>query len=676
MGSIKKLDQKLINLIAAGEVVERPSSVIKELIENSIDAKATKIVTRFKEYGIKLIEVIDNGVGIEKEDLPLTIKQHTTSKLSTEQDLFNISTFGFRGEALASISEVSEEILITTKTSSDPTTYKLHKTPQEVKIEETISHTGNGTTIKVINLFKNIPARLKFLKSPNTETNSIIETFISIAIPFQNIHFEIYNDEKLVYKLSKTGNILDRILQIYGKEVANNLIISPFLSQESYNIQVIASTPESCKKTPNFQKIYVNNRFITDKTIHSAIINSFKFFIHKDLKPNYVVLINTNKPNLVDVNVHPRKIEARFKEQQTVYTIVSELTNKILNEYTKSVVYNRIFFQKNYESNAETKNIQKINYDISYNSSFDTIIHEEHLSNKQNINVKNVHNNNNEITYSNEYINNKVVLKPLTSTSNHLLDQIINDPTDNNIEHGLTYNEYGSTLSQVFENQPTKPDATDETSTQMLSNQDQIDENSIIQIFFSYILYERDNKIIIIDQHAASEKITFEKLLKSYTKSKTKRLLLPKIVQLKNKYEKEYLLSYKEILENIGIKIEEFSITDIMITEIPELLNSESPIEELLMSILNNQYVDTLNDQAIYKHAIDSLKIDQKSYSILATLACHSSIRANMKLSKAEMLYIIRNLQNLEFPYSCPHGRPISIEITKYEIDKLFKRKI
>lgn len=611
---IRKLEENLINLIAAGEVVERPSSVVKELLENSIDSGATKITVKIKNFGKEEITIIDNGIGIPFDDLSKTILQHATSKIYTKDDLFNISTLGFRGEALASISEVSGKFIIESK-NIESTGGTLLKTGNQTNIEKK-DILNTGTKVSVENIFDNIPARKKFLKSDNTELGKIYDVFLSTALPYVNIHFELFHNDKLIYKLTKTSTFTNRIFDIWGKDVAENIYASNKVTINDISYNVFIGSPLITKKTAFLQYTYINNRFITDKIIHSAISNGYKGFIHKELKPVYIAFLDVD-PKKVDVNVHPRKLEAKFENSAEIYKNMYQITQKILSSQTKLLINNNIPSTLINVSN----NISK-EYDLQRNQEYFLVKDTNSLSRK-------------------------------TNSVNYPSSQ-----RDKEIRSG--------SISQALE-------FSKEILDFELENHTPSNRNiNPFQIFNTYIIYEIDDKIVFIDQHAAAEKINFEKLALSIENIRSKPLLIPKIITLSD-YQKTDILKIKNELSTLGLTIEDFQGNEISVTEIPELLKREQDIDELINSLTSKDN-DIENLFLVYKEIYSSLT--ELNYHLLATIACHSSIRAGQVLNREEMLNITKDLNSLKNPYNCPHGRPVSWELSKKEVDKFFKRII
>lgn len=599
MGKIQKLSQNLINLIAAGEVVERPASALKELIENSIDAKATLITVKLENYGIDSISIKDNGIGMNKEDAILAFEQHATSKILNEEDLNNILTMGFRGEALASISSVAGSIEINTKTTTDEAISLLIK--QTDISQRPSTQSDNGTTIRINNLFENVPARKKFLKTPHTEYKYLTDTFINVALPYLNIHFELYHNNKLVYKLTQTTDIKNRIFEIWGN-VARNLFDQTEFDSSSIKISGVFGSSEAARKSSAIQYVYLNNRFITNKTIAAAVQEGYSGFVNKELKPTYFLFLNVN-PAEVDVNVHPRKLEVKFSKSDEIFRSVLALTKKTLEKNTKSII----------------------------NNNFSGFTHKD-------------------VTFKNEDI------KPTRVESKF-------KPS--------TYGNYSQPVQEFKQKLPVQS----EFSTQLFEGSiDTATEPSYkpYQVFNTYIIIEKEDKLVFIDQHAAAEKIMFEKIVKNIGKLNRKMLLVPEIIDLKPE-DKEHLLKNKEHLEEIGFVIEDMGLDSVQVIEIPELINTFD-IKHYIDSILNPE--TDINNNFSQFETYNGIKLTRDIYLIIATAACHSSVRAGQKLSELEMLNIIKDLNLLYNPYNCPHGRPVIWELSKYEVEKSFRRKL
>jgi DNA mismatch repair protein MutL len=620
MSKINILDENLINLIAAGEVVERPASVLKELLENSIDASSTEIIVNLKDYGNTLIEVKDNGSGMTKEDAYLASIQHTTSKIVKPDDLNSINTLGFRGEALASIRAVAKKIILETKTANnDPV--RLHINKDSIK-EETASRSDKGTTISIFNLFENVPARKKFLKSETTELKNLINIFLSIALIRTDIHFEAYHNGKSLYKLTKTNDLRDRFFEIWGENLAKNVYPKASVSTDLGNIEAYLGAPETGKKSNPIQFMYINDRFITDKVIMGAINNAYSGFIHKDLKATYFISIHID-PTKVDVNVHPRKMEVKFSDPGAIYRLVYTSTRKWLEERTKESLLAKI---KGEDLNKPTeyKSIQK---DTPY-------FYPSEPRNNKSVNGSKV--SEKKVSYAQNAFKNSSVKQALSFTE--MLLQEPKEDTDLPIDLGHS----------IYQNQP------------------------LTQYFNTYITFSKNNSIVFIDQHAAAEKILFEKISKSLGKIKTKPLLVPDILEL-NALDKKILMDKVSDLQKVGLLVEDFGGNTIQITELPELIENFNA-EEFINSIVHKDDETLINE---YEKGTDqSNEISKEIYYLVATTACHGAIRAGQQLSESEMKQILSDLITLDNPYNCPHGRPVIWELSRSEVEKNFKRII
>ena len=596
MSKIKLLSNVLISKIAAGEVVERPASVVKELMENSIDAKSTKIIVKFKDSGIRYIEVEDNGIGIDNKDIELVLLQHATSKIQDYNDLYSINSMGFRGEALASISSVAEITSIDTKTKNSKAIKLIYKKNSNEIINS--SKVNPGTKITIQNLFKNVPARKKFLKTESTEKKHIHNTFLQTAFPFLNIHFELYNDSKLIYRLTKTDDLKNRVFEFLGKEFTEN---SSIFNSQLNNLQItgVLGNSHIGSKTYNKQHIYVNNRAVKSSLITSAVKRGYEGQIHKGLNPAFIILLNIDSKEL-DVNIHPRKLEVKFQNEREVFSSVYNFILKHLEDSSKDIF----------------------------------------------IPIKE---------------NNDLLKKPTGRNRNFT-------PSPE-LKKSLKTFDFESSLSKIKKNHN---EHVDNSPLALLppSNIDVDNSFKPFQFFNTYIVFEHNNEMLFIDQHAAAEKILFEKLLKSIKKIQTKPLLIPEIVNLKSTLEKNKLLENLNDFIEIGFNFDDFGDNSIQILEIPEI------------SEINNFYKiieDFLKDEKelgikLSNEVMSKYNITKDQYLKIATLACHGSIRAGEVLDTNKMLQLIYDTLKLESSAHCPHGRPILWKLTKKKLEMHFNR--
>ncbi|MDD3647119.1 MAG: DNA mismatch repair endonuclease MutL [Candidatus Dojkabacteria bacterium] len=589
---IIQLPPSLINKIAAGEVVERPASVLKELIENSIDAEATKIEINIEKAGLQLVEVIDNGSGMNREDLEISCDSHTTSKITTLDDLENILTMGFRGEALASISSVSETT-VASRTDSD-------KTGASVSIESGRKNHSNviarerGTTVTVKRLFHKIPARKKFLKSETTEFRHILSTFISYALAYPNIRFSLSHNKKSVYNLPSVSKesfneeLKVRVLDLFGSDISTNLV---GINYSSPQLQIGGFTghPRIARAQRSHQLVFLNNRPVTDKLITKAVYDAYQTLIPKNHYPIFFLFLNLN-PSLVDVNVHPRKSEVRFTNSGQIFNAVRQAVNHSLLKFIKKDTQSAL---KEYSSLTQNK-------------------------------------------HKAQGVFSKVRQKPFLVPS----------------RQGT------SSQAMTFSREILKTNSTEPFEIYAAPRS--------FQVFNTYIIIEKEDKLLIIDQHAAAERVTFDRLKEQIsTKSVEKQvLLIPETIDL-SKPEFLSVKEHRKTLNDLGIKILIFGKQTIKVEEIPALL-SKSRIRELLKDLIAE-----ISQEDEFSR---SKNIEETENLLLSTLACHSSIRAGKALEREEIDDLVKRLLNSQSPYSCPHGRPIIWEIPKNELEGKFER--
>lgn len=597
---IKVLSKDIVNKIAAGEVVERPASVVKELVENSIDAGATEIQVLIEDFGTKRIQIIDNGTGIRKEDFKDLFKKHATSKISDIEDLESIASYGFRGEALASISSVSELELIT-KHDSDEIGTQINLENGKVSSEKPAS-IQKGTNFNVINLFSNIPARKKFLKSKSTENKAILDVLNKYILANPNISFTITIDGTT--KSFNKAESKDRIAQIFRIN-AEDLI--PLFNDSNIKISGFAVHPRNFIKSRSYQYIFVNNRPISDNTIVKAIIDGYDTFLMKHQYPGYVIFLNLD-PKDVDVNVHPRKTEIRFINPQDVYRAVRSSVNSALVKHLKKETLDRLAKSEVNDQIEDYSPVTNSNQKIETQdlSSFEDFL--------------------NEPSKTKDFVSKK-------------------DSKEIN-KQAILFNEEISSV-QV-------------TSSSKLN----LDLENATQLLNSYILTSSDEEILIIDQHAASERYFYEKYLSELRtkKVRSKVLLIPEIYKFDD-FEVIEIEKFSKVFEEFGFRFEVFGKDEIRITEVPDFLKMNDfgkVFKRIVFDILSDSEIGNIQDKL--------------RHEIAAILACHTAVRFGDKLNRTEITQILKNLITCEDPYNCPHGRPIIQDFEKYEVEKKFKR--
>ena len=587
MSKVHLLSQSISNMIAAGEVVERPSSVVKELVENAIDAKARHIDIVIKDAGRTLIKVIDDGIGMDKEDALLALKRHATSKILDERDLFNISTLGFRGEALPSIAAVSH-LVLTTSTGNNVGTKVEVVNSNEIKVEN--APLRKGTEIEVNELFYNTPARLKYLKSDTTEFAQIHDVVVHIALGYPNIIFTLIHNDKVVFKTNGNGNVLEIIAEIYGKETAR---IMKKLTCENYDFKVEGYISKiQINRANRYSMItLLNGRYVRMLQVNNALIEAYKTYLPDDRYPITVLNIEVD-PSLVDINVHPSKHEVRLSKEKDLVNLIKENTLLTLKEelLTPSI--------------SKTPKEKEIVLTPSLN--FDS----ENFFTKEEV---------------------KVVKEelPLIIEEKEEVEVKINKED----------------IKQVIQEEIKEP-----TYFRVIG-----------QYHGTYILCEFDDGLYIIDQHAAAERINFEKYsrLLGTTTSSTK-LLVPLLLDYTYNEIKQ-IEENKNVLETLGIYFESFSNSNIRISEVPSYfmdVNMEVYVRDVIEMILNKSKVSSLDIRL----------------NAIATIACKASIKANHSLNTLDMQNLIKNLLKCENPNTCPHGRPTMLKYTNYELEKFFKR--
>jgi DNA mismatch repair protein MutL len=593
---LNKLSQEVVNQIAAGEVVERPSSVVKELIDNSIDADSSLIHVKVKNGGIDLIEVSDNGFGIPKENIPFVFDAHTTSKIESIEDLNALFSMGFRGEALSTITSVSKVTLSSKYSGEEFANTVLYDENGKSKVKKTAKE--QGTTVRVENIFYNIPARKKYLKSAQTEYRKIYELLTKYFLIYPNIHFVLEKDGKVVENLaeipnSQKGQISEeRVKEILGQD--KNFLKLKY-DGSGIKIEGYIGHPSSHKSKASTTYIFVNNRPVTDKGILRAVYEGYSRYIPFGEKIDVILNLNIN-PEFVDVNVHPRKEEVRFQNPFRIYTAVEDAVRHVLDK------------------ELSFKNLSPPSSESSSNDF--SKLRERFSSTAQ---------SSKEYDTKNVYIGHK---------SNSVKDSLL------------------------FSEELLKSTPSDET----LPWEKDDDITNIFQIFNKYILIEfSDERLWIVDQHAAAERITFEKLGKGKSKMDIQNYLVPVDVKFKMN-QILFLEEYKNFFSEIGIDYE-IKANSVSLKSVPVEF-AESDFEKIFEEIFS------------LEEDLDSLKKNllKKKDDILATISCHSSIRSGQRLDKMEMLELFKQLSECESPYSCPHGRPVVWKLTISDIDNNFER--
>ena len=622
MGNITLLDQATIDKIAAGEVVERPSSVVKELVENAIDAKSTAITVEIKDGGTTFIRISDNGCGIEASDIKTAFLRHSTSKIRSVEDLLTISSLGFRGEALSSISAVSMvELLTKTRDAICGIRYVIEG-GAEKSLEEAAS--PDGTTFFVRNLFYNTPARKKFLKSSMTEAGYIHELMIRLALSHPEISFKFINNGQT--KLHSSGNhsLKDVIYQIYGRDVSNHLVEID-ASENGIRIKGYIGKPNVFRGNRNFETYFVNGRYIKSNLIAKGIEDAYKGYLMQHQYPFCVLQFEMDSRDL-DVNVHPTKMELRFSNQQALYDFVFRTVREGLDrkEYIPQVTVD----EPKKPAAPQEKNLDY------FLAQMRERVKADHASRE------------NQSPYQKKFQQ-----KPLQPVAeNKILKE---EPT----KYGAAKKSEPEKTVKVSEPQQM------ELFEKKLLAEESIKEHKIIgQLFETYWLVEFDEKLFIIDQHAAHEKVLFERTLKGLkNKEHTSQFLNPPMVLSLSMQEEGLLKKYMQHFTDLGYEIEHFGGMEYQICAVPGNLYNINK-KELFIEILDNlgELSGRNNPELILEK--------------IASMSCKAAVKGNMKMSRLEMENLIKELLTLDNPYQCPHGRPTIISMSKYEIEKKFKR--
>lgn len=632
MAKIQLLDQKTIDNIAAGEVIERPASVVKELVENAVDAKANAVTVEIKDGGMTLIRVTDNGIGIPKDQVKTAFLRHATSKIRSVEDLLSVSSLGFRGEALSSISAVAQVELVTkTAESFSGVSYKIYGGE-----EEAFDDIGapDGTTFLVKNLFYNTPARRKFLKSATTEAGYVEQMMVHIALSHPEISFKfIHNNKNKIYT-SGNGKVKDIIYHIYGRDVAGALI--PLEAQnEDVKVTGFVAKPYVSRGNRNYESYFINGRYIKSSIIYKAIEEGYRTFTMKHRYP-FVCLDFKINQELLDVNVHPTKMEIRFRNGREIYELVVDAVRAALLQ--KDLVQDVLRETPKKKELPKTKEVKKP---------------EPFEVNRRKEEVQKVDQQGQAVQQQIEKPSHPVKKTPTASESSKNTKK----PT----YAGLNYNTQKKEFPQY---------KTDELSSNQMtlrenpvfSVQARPDRKILGQLFKTYWLIEYEDQLFIMDQHAAHEKVNYERLMKNFKEKEiySQRLEPPMVVTV-SMTEAEALTRYKDAFAGLGFTIESFGGNEYCIREVPANLYGIGE-RDLFMELLDavSQENGTLDTEVIA--------------SKIATMACKMSIKGNQRVSLMEVEHLLDELMKLENPYQCPHGRPTIIKMSKYEIDKKFKR--
>lgn len=722
MGKINILSAELSNKIAAGEVVERPSSVVKELVENSIDAGSTNIKVIIKEFGIQQIRIIDNGSGITNDDLARAFLRHATSKISADYDLFHIETLGFRGEALASISSVSKVVI---KSCAGEAQGKMLILEGGKVVSEEYYAPIKGTDLSVENLFYNTPARLKYLRNPHTEQANITNIIHKFALSYPNVAFELHVDGKITFKTYGDGDVHKILSKIYNMGVARNMIEFSG-SNDDYKVFGYISVPEETRASKNYINIFINGRYIKNYGIQNAIIDAYGTLLMINRYPLCVINIEMD-PILLDVNVHPTKQEVRLSKEAELIRLIKEVIAERLSNYTYIPQgMNNVLTKK------EKAKIEKINFLDELDKKFGNVEDEDISSTEQREVADNIQDENSfseeskelgikteddssfssnqeeiashvihedEFLFGGDLLTNSNEEKTPVQTKENTFNQRSKTQRIKSDLPDLSYSSHPRDNRNKFGDKPTKKEIenfmnfskkedntnydnrTEEVVSIVVKDDSHFNEikdakivqdddtkvrtlpdlKVLAQIFKTYILSEADNKLFLIDQHAAAERYNYEKLQREFIERKNykKQMLIPLMFDFSVEEAAE-VRNNLEKFEELGIVFEEFGDNSYVVREFPGWIeeDEEQMIKIIVEKVLRNNNI-TFNE----------LRNDA-----IAMASCKMSIKANQVLTDVEMNKVISDLYECKNPFTCPHGRPIITKMEKKDLEKMFKR--
>ena len=652
MGDIVLLDEQTINKIAAGEVVDRPASIVKELVENSIDAKATSVTVEIRKGGISYIKIMDNGVGFKSDDIELAFERHATSKIRKEEDLQSITSMGFRGEALASVAAISK-ISLTTKNINEEIGTKVRVESGEIKNRPEVP-CMTGTTIEIFDVFYNVPARFKFLKKDYTEAGYIEDVMTRLSLSYPQVSFKYINNGKTVIQTSGNGNLHDAIYDVFGKEIYNAVIPIDYEINDMKVFGMIGK-PSVSRSTRMYQFTFLNNRYIKDKTISSAIDRACeeKFAISKHA---FIVLNIYMSPAQIDVNVHPAKLEVKFADESKIFDVVYHAVRNAIENDNKQM---SPFTNAREEINKINTTIEEM--DKALPNEVDTDKKIEQIS--KDLMNNGVIPNKEEKKYNFESATRRLYQEPkIEHTNVNSLIESLNEKFGDINTSSMKEQEESSTTTLDNDNfEQAKFDVQEYEETQV-EKMDNVYEY-IGHVFDTYIIIRMKDKIYFVDQHAAHERFLFEQIKEAYyaKNQQTQMLLIPLLIGLSNK-EMDIVRENIDMFENAGFILDEFDDNTYKVAGVPNVgynIDHKSMFKDMITELSSTEKTER----------------QTKEHRFLATLACKAAVKGGMKLDIEEQKRLIDNMINLDNPFTCPHGRPTAVPMTRYEIERKFMRK-
>ncbi|MBR1445074.1 MAG: DNA mismatch repair endonuclease MutL [Firmicutes bacterium] len=671
MKKIHILDSSLINKIAAGEVVERPSSVVKELTENSIDAGATSITIEIEEGGISLIRITDNGSGIEKDQIETAFLRHATSKLYEFDELEDIATLGFRGEALSSIASVSQVEMVT-KTKDDSTGIRFEISGGEVKGKSDIG-CADGTSIIMRNLFYNTPARRKFLKKASTEGGYVADAVNRIALGHPEIAFRFINNGSTVLQTNGSGDIKTAIFKVYGKEVAKKMLPVKY-EKDGYSISGMVAESDMNRANRSYENFFIAGRYIKSSTVQSAVEAAYEGRLMTGKFPVFV--LNMSVPaNTVDVNVHPTKLEVRFSDETFIYDMIKKAVENALESGV--MIPKTEIKEKSYTQTAGSKPIiaaekQKELEEILLTEE-PTIFYDDIANNNNNNNIEVAETapiyEKNEKKINFELLFDKDKTESREEKKSKNVDNFVDKLITNGENRSKTVDKYPEIDKKAVYTVDKSVDklTTDVNKEEVVNEKPFFDNYRIVgQIFATYWIIEQKGSMYLIDQHAAHERVLYEEITEKKKSEKivSQPLLQPMPINVSQR-ERAVIEENRDLLEKFGFELDDFGINSYALRAVPYIF--DSPVTAAFFTEIVDMLADTDKKNGIEN--IYDLKTEK-----LASMSCKAAVKGNNRLSYEEAKALIEKILKAKNPFNCPHGRPTIVELTKYEIEKMFKR--
>jgi DNA mismatch repair protein MutL len=653
--NIHLLDNSLINKIAAGEVVERPASVVKELAENSMDAGADKITIEIKDGGTKLIKITDNGSGIPENQVKLAFERHATSKIASFDDLSSVLTFGFRGEALASVSSVSQTEIFT-RTQQQEVGVHLQIDAGVISKEENIA-LNKGTIISVSNLFYNTPVRRKFLKKPSTESAYISETIDHLALGNPHISFTYINNGNEVLRTNGDGNLKNAMFYIYGRDTASKML-EVKKSKNGFTIKGLVGKPQLSRANRSHGLFFINGRFIKSDVVKNAVEDAYKGKMMVGKFPVYALDL-TVPADTVDVNVHPAKLEVRFSNEDFIYDFIKSAVEET---FKNEILIPDVSF--------ENKSLEETTGKRAYKAEFQRTLEEFLLSDDNDDEEPLLEVETDKKLYVSEPVENekdtevhskaKFSREQFINVSEILSDFEKEDISEIKTESHMTDNSVENTDEIKCEDIQRKKAESDKACEKKSFFRNY---KIVGQIFSTYWIIEMNNNMYLIDQHAAHERVLYEEFTKKIKNGAVASQQLLKPVSTKvDAVQERAIKDNMELFEKFGFEIEEFGDLTYVIRAVPYVFENPSSPDFFI------EIADMLSQGKKLNGIYDTRE------DAIATMSCKAAVKGNNKLSYMEAKTLIEKMMQIENPFSCPHGRPTIVEISKYKIEKLFKR--